>query len=179
MCVYSAYVREIGEQMPWITPKPAPFMPGIGPGYPGWPAPLPPAAVDPKILEEILNIGKRLDKIDKALGLKDCKEEDAAKRKFEANIEELIKQANALKKSVQCEDKQQKSANNQQKVNDKVIIAPFVGTPVAIGGGACGAQSVAGILDQQWGSPVIGSAQTSSTAGIALGNGTTSPAKGL
>lgn len=93
MCVYSAYVDSATKQWPGLgEPWPNPFNPPKQmPNF--WP---PQAPMDPKILQEILDIGKRLDRIDKALGLKDCTQEDAAKRKFEARLEKLIKDANDL-----------------------------------------------------------------------------------
>lgn len=97
MCVYSAFVDSAQKQWPGLSPFPAaPW----GPGIPSIVAPPP----DPKILQEILDIGRRLDRIDKALGLKDCTQEAANKKAFEAQLEQLIKAATAL---------QQLNAQNQ------------------------------------------------------------------
>jgi hypothetical protein len=103
MCVYSAYVQQIGEVYPGLLPPPPPQP--FNPFYPPLANPTY-APTDPELLKEIRALGKRLDAIDKALGLKDCSQEEAAKRAFEEKIDKLIADAAALKKSVQCEDDQ-------------------------------------------------------------------------
>lgn len=100
MCVYSAYVDSAQKQWPGILDLPA--VPYKLPIYNPAPNLLPPT--DPKILQEILDIGRRLDRIDKALGLKDCTQEEANKRAFEARLEKLIADAKSLQESVRCED---------------------------------------------------------------------------
>lgn len=106
MCVYSAYVDSAQKQWPGLNPLPfspeKPFMPW-GPGVPYMPSLVSPPA-DPRILQEILDIGRRLDRIDKALGLTDCTQEAANKKAFEARLEQLIRDATAL---------QQLNAQNQ------------------------------------------------------------------
>jgi len=91
MCVYSAYVSEVNKQWPGITQDPPPFG---RMSFPGVPMMTP--TTDPRILQEILDIGKRLDRIDKALGLKDCTQEAAAKKAFEDGLTELIAKAKVL-----------------------------------------------------------------------------------
>src|ERR1700688_611004 len=111
MCVYSAYVNEAIKQWPGLDPSwPQKFPQFPYPGSakpwnhgPGQTVPVTPGT-DPKILQEILDIGRRLDRIDKALGLKDCKQEEASKRAFEDRLQKLIDQAKELQKSVRCDD---------------------------------------------------------------------------
>jgi hypothetical protein len=79
--------------------------PSFQPFNPGFSAPMMTPTTDPRILQEILDIGKRLDRIDKALGLKDCTQEAAAKKAFEDRLTQLIENATALKNSVECNDK--------------------------------------------------------------------------
>ena len=98
MCVYSAYVSEVNKQWPGITQDPPPFG---RMSFPGVPMMTP--TTDPRILQEILDIGKRLDRIDKALGLKDCTQEAAAKKAFEDRLTKLIEDAKFLKQSVECD----------------------------------------------------------------------------
>lgn len=94
MCTYSAMVDQFG---PKIFPQGAVPMPGYNPTPLLWPPAPAQVALTADQLKEILDIGKRLDRIDKALGLKDCSQEDAAKRAFEAKLEALIRQAQELK----------------------------------------------------------------------------------
>jgi len=146
MCVYSAYVSEVNKQWPGMVGpwNPSPFMPGIAG------SPLMTPTTDPRILQEILDIGKRLDRIDKALGLKDCTQEAAAKKAFEDRLTKLIADAQALKKSVECESvKSDSSAGLSQQ---QLTITPNAT------------------------SYVVGS-QSTSQAGITLGNGSTEQAK--
>lgn len=102
MCVYSAYVTEVNKQWPGLG-QPMPGINNPGTIYSTWP-PVSTPTTDPRILQEILDIGKRLDRIDKALGLKDCTQEAAAKKAFEDRLNQLITDAKALKQSVECEN---------------------------------------------------------------------------
>jgi hypothetical protein len=98
MCVVSAVHQQIG---PMIDPN---WKPGYVPaGIPApvinpfpWP-PTPPKSLDADILKEIRDILPRLDRIDKALGLKDCSAEEADKAAFRQKLDELIAAAEAIK----------------------------------------------------------------------------------
>lgn len=105
MCVYSAYVTEVQKQWPGLQ---QPYMPSQ--------FPMMSPTTDPRILQEILDIGKRLDRIDKALGLKDCTQEAAAKKAFEDRLTKLIVDATALKTSVECKVNAQQSASTAAQV---------------------------------------------------------------
>lgn len=102
MCVYSAYVTEVNKQwpgiaQPWTPNTSSPYFPMLTP------------TTDPRILQEILDIGRRLDRIDKALGLRDCTQEAAAKKAFEDRLTKLINDAKQLK---EFDDGKQCSAPN-------------------------------------------------------------------
>lgn len=155
MCLYSAFVKEVSHQWPGIMAVP-PSMPSpIPPPYTFYPnglgyAPTP-APIDPKLLEEIRDIGKRLDRIDKQLGLKDCKEEESSKRAFEKRLDfALIQQAKDLKKSVECKDNGCESVKGISGVIRSGTVAASIGNAihgfqagVAVGDGA--AQAAKGI----------------------------------
>ena len=150
MCVYSAFVDSASKQWPGIAPWPNTPTPWNPGPWDGYKPLDHPAVPDPDILREIRELGKRLDALDKKLGAKDCTQEEDAKRAFEKRVDGLIEQAESLKKSVRCDDGNQSAAGNAT-------------TGLITGGNTSGyAKAIAGYA-----------------AGVSLGCGTASNAKGL
>ena len=90
MCVVSNIMLPWGQP---VNPNAPPYTPPYQPPDPWHPKqwPIPPIeTIDPKIAKQLLDVIARLEKIDKALGLLDCKV-DALEKK--AIVKRLKKQA--------------------------------------------------------------------------------------
>lgn len=134
MCAYSAMVDQFG---PKIFPQPGAVpMPGYNPMPMLWPPAPAQVTLTPDQLKEILDIGKRLDRIDKALGLKNCSQEDAAKRAFEAKLEALIRSAQELKDGGSQTIVQSGYAQSGYAQQHKLGAAAASSSGVAMGNGA-------------------------------------------
>jgi len=91
MCVVSNITQPWGNlptypypEKPWPKEPPEPWHPKQ------WPLP-PIETIDPKIAKQLLDVISRLEKIDKALGLLDCKVEKLEKQKIVRRLKKQSK----------------------------------------------------------------------------------------